>query len=76
MGNGPLAEGNPYEVFLCVLNTFGDGGSHFICLSEAISYYTVLVTYDNNGSKLKLRPPLSPWLLSEQLLIYLSTQDQ
>ena len=57
MGNCPLAKRDPYEVFLCIFNTFGDAVVTSLPFQGHI-YHTVLVTYDNNGGETEITSTL------------------
>lgn len=56
MGNRMFQQWHLNQVFLGVLNSFGNGVRYFIRFAQAIANYTVSITDNNNSRKAKATP--------------------
>ena len=50
-GNRAFDDRNFYEVFLGVIDAFGDGVGYFIGLAQTITHHTVSIAYHHDGGE-------------------------
>ena len=51
MRNRTIKDRNLDEVFLCIIDTFGDGGGNFLGFAEAVTHDTIFIANDNDGGE-------------------------
>ncbi|EJF10848.1 hypothetical protein O71_06637 [Pontibacter sp. BAB1700] len=53
MWNSVMVKRNFNQVLFCIVYTFSNSVSYFVCFTKAVSNNTITITYYNDGSKAK-----------------------